>query len=454
MRNKFFAACTAILLMLPASMQTEAAETFSDIGKHWAQKEIRYLSERHIIGGYPDGTFRPNEPITRAQASAMLIKALKLPLTENTDVQFKDVPKKSPYYRLLATVNEKGIMRGDNGYMRPGEQTSRAQMAAIIRRSFDLPLDKQATFIDVAPAHWAYQDVNGIAKQRIAGGSDGKYMPSDAVTRAQFSAFLVRALDDKMKLSDYHSYVSQRAKVIEQDGLRYTIENEAYTFGELTKTNISTGKKEILLSKSDFDRDGGIYTVHLNKGFPLIAYNDDLYIPYWSGVSEASDIPISYGIIKADMEKPGNPVILEHLDGRGMRNVFIWNDRIYFTKEQNPDESYMEYGFNFEKPQDSQLILYSAAMDGSGQRKETTFRARILFEDLSATPSTPNINQYNKSVLHDHSTVYYFNRSGVFAYDLLSKKTRKLSEIMAKDMRKTEKGLIAVDLKGKEHILK
>ena len=61
-------------------------------------------------------------------------------------------------------------MRGDNGFMRPGEDTSRAHMAAIIRRSFNIPVDNQATFVDVSPAHWSFPDINGIAKKGITGG--------------------------------------------------------------------------------------------------------------------------------------------------------------------------------------------------------------------------------------------------------------------------------------------
>ncbi|MFS0575082.1 S-layer homology domain-containing protein [Sporosarcina sp. 179-K 3D1 HS] len=269
MKSKLTAVLMAFLLLftaVPAQVKVQAATQFSDVHNHWAKNEIKYLSERHIIGGYPDGTFKPNEPITRAQASAMLIKALNIPLSENTSVQFKDVSKNSPYYQILATVNEKGVLRGDNGYMRPGEQTSRAQMAAILRRAFELPLDKQATFIDVTPAHWAYQDINGIAKQRIAGGSHGKYMPSNSVTRAQFSAFLVRALDDKMKLSKYRTYVSTKGKIVEQDGYSYFTElaKDDNYFYQVVKENKTTGNREVLLktteiSKSAWDTDSVSY---------------------------------------------------------------------------------------------------------------------------------------------------------------------------------------------------
>ncbi len=74
-------------------------------------------------------------------------------------------------------------------------------MAAILRRAFELPMDNQPTFVDVSPANWAFKDINSLAKNLIAGGyQDGTFKPGNPVTRSQFSSFLARALDDKMKL--------------------------------------------------------------------------------------------------------------------------------------------------------------------------------------------------------------------------------------------------------------
>ena len=184
-------------LIVPIT-QVEAKETFSDIGKHGAKNDIMYLYEKNIIGGYEDGTFKPNQPITRAQVSSMLVKALDYELIEDPTVKFKDVTNKSSYYKILATVNEKGILRGDNGYMNPSKPTTRGQMAAILRRSFGLPLVSEPSFKDVTPANGFFSDINSIAKEGITGGyPDGTYKPANSVTRAQFSSFLVRALEGK-----------------------------------------------------------------------------------------------------------------------------------------------------------------------------------------------------------------------------------------------------------------
>ncbi|WP_342538674.1 S-layer homology domain-containing protein [Sporosarcina sp. FSL K6-1540] len=453
MKSKLTAVLTALLLIFVATpFQVQAATQFSDVGKHWAKSEIMYLSDRNIIGGYSDGTFKPNEPITRSQAASMLIKALKIPLTENTSVAFKDVSKKSPYYQILATVNEKGILRGDNGYMRPGEKTSRAQMAAILRRAFDMPLDKQATFIDVTPSHWAYQDINGIAKQRVAGGSNGKYMPSDSVTRAQFSAFLVRAMDDKMKLSNYHSYVSTKGKTVEQGGFTYFTERDQKYNYSIIKENKETGKREVILKREDIPKSqwdfGSVIFMHDNTR--LVLYNDELYIPYWSGgFSEADEVPFAFAVMK--MKTDGQDLV-KMKEPNQMSNMFVWNDRIFYTGMGRPYIGPDDFV-------DSTLSLYSTAMDGSSdKRKEFTFDARVTYDYYEESNNQPNLYREAGddflSVLHDHSTMYYFNKKGVFKYSLLDKKTIKLSNILGKRMEVTDTQLIVTDTKGKKHSLK
>ena len=452
MKNKLAFLSMAILLFLALPFQAKAADNqFPDVKNHWAHEEIMYLYNHHIISGYPDGTFKPNEPLTRAQAATMLIKALDIPLTVNTSVQFKDVAKTSPNYAVLATVHEKGILRGDNGFMRPGETTTRAQMAAILRRSFELPLDTQATFVDVSPAHWAYQDINGIAKQRISGGSNGRYMPSESVTRAHFSAFLVRALDDNMKLGKYHSYVSNKGKTVEQNGSIYTISKEDDFRFYVTKENQKTGKKDMLLNNLDIKKEDYFQTLLLT-GFPLILYNEDIYIPYWHSVGEMSELPASYGLMKVQTDSQ-NFEFMSHPSGYTFRNMYIWNDRIFYTNEKNK-ERYFDYTFDENIPLDDPLVLISTAMDGSDKKIEFRFDARVIFDDVAFTPKHIKVNQNNKSVAFDHSTMYYFNKKGVFKYSLLDQKTSKLSNILAKEMRVTATHIEVMDQKGKKYSLK
>ncbi|PID16143.1 hypothetical protein CSV63_05765 [Sporosarcina sp. P34] len=450
MKNKLVGLLAVLLVFAATPFQAQAATQFSDVDKHWAKKEIMYLADRNIIGGFPDGTFKPNDPITRAQASSMLIKALKIPLVKNPTIQFKDVSKKSSYYQILATVNEKGIMRGDNGFMRPGEDTSRAHMAAIIRRSFNIPVDRQATFVDVSPTHWSFPDINGIAKKGITGGSEGKYMPADSVTRSQFAAFLVRALDDSMKLKNYHSYVGVKGKTIEQNGFTYTIAKDKNST-KLVKENKKAGTRSTLLDSTTMP-DNGINRVLLMSGYQMVLYNDNLFIPYWNLINAGNNMPSGYNLVKLNVNDWSYRIGSIPIDQK-FRNMFIWNDRIYYTLEKNKERVF-DSAFDPTTPIDDPLTLYSVAMDGKNKKTLLNFDARVIFDEVEATSKTNQVSQNNKSVAFDLSTMYYFNKTGVYKYNLLDKKISKASTILARDMEVTATQLIVTDQAGKKHTLK
>ncbi|PID26186.1 S-layer homology domain-containing protein [Sporosarcina sp. P7] len=450
MKNKLVGLLAVLLIFSATPFQAQAATQFSDVDKHWAKKEIMYLADRNIIGGFPDGTFKPNDPITRAQASSMLIKALKIPLVKDPTIQFKDVSKKSSYYPILATVNEKGIMRGDNGFMRPGEDTSRAHMAAIIRRSFNIPVDHQATFVDVSPTHWSFPDINGIAKKGITGGSEGKYMPADSVTRSQFAAFLVRALDDSMKLKDYHSYVGVKGKTIEQNGFTYTIATDKNST-KLFKENKKAGTRSTLLDSATMP-DNGINRILLMSGYQMVLYNDDLFIPYWNLINAGNKMPVGYNLVKLNVNDWSYTIGSIPIDQK-FRNMFIWNDRIYYTLEKNKERVF-DSTFDPTTPIDDPLTLYSVAMDGENKKTLLNFDARVIFDEVEATSKTNQVSQNNKSVAFDLSTMYYFNKTGLYKYNLLDKKISKISTILARDMDVTATQLIVTDQAGKKHTLK
>ncbi|MCG7344890.1 S-layer homology domain-containing protein [Sporosarcina sp. ACRSL] len=425
---------------------------FKDLQKgNGASWDIMFLYKKGIIGGYPDGTFRPNEPITRAQASAMLLKALDIPVQENPTATFKDVSKSSTHYRTLATINEKGILRGDNGYMRPAEQTTRAQMAAILRRAFELPLEQKPMFRDVSPAHWAYGDINSAALNRIAGGyQNGTFKPGNPVTRAQFSSFLARAIDDKMKLPDPFSYVSQKGIVVEEDGFQYTIKGE-----KLVKINKKTKEETVLLTERDFPTQDGLWEVHLETGFPIILQNSMIYVPYWAAVHQMEDYPYAYGVFQTSTQGGKNNTKYTELEIdpaniRSIRNFNVYGHDYYYTVEKNIRYSYNSFDDSVNT--DQTLILYHKSPFIADPVKVIEFDARVIFERLEGSTRFPtNVSQNNKSVKFDPSTMFYFNKKGVFSYGLLDGKTKKLSGIQAKDMKLTDTTVEIVDVNGKKH---
>jgi len=166
---------------------------FADISNHWAENAITDIASRCIIIGYPDGEFKPNAPLIRAHVAVMFGRALELS-PNHPSSNYQDVSENNPYYEAILKVSQAGIFEGTNGYFYPYQQLTRAEMAKILVIAFNLPVDGKNTFQDVPETHWASSYIAALESYGIAFGEDGYYKPEEPVTRAEFVAFMYRAL--------------------------------------------------------------------------------------------------------------------------------------------------------------------------------------------------------------------------------------------------------------------
>lgn len=177
------------------------AAGFKDVSTDYTfYDEVLYLSGEQIITGFNDGTFRPNNTVTRVQAAIMIARALGL---ENQDqAKFTDVDNRVTGAKYIAAAEEAGIIKGySDGTFRPYYTVTRGQMAIFLDRAFTMTDGKTNPFKDVGKKMAAYQSILNVAESGVAGGySDGTYRPNDPVTRGQFSAFMARALEPAFKV--------------------------------------------------------------------------------------------------------------------------------------------------------------------------------------------------------------------------------------------------------------
>lgn len=188
----------AVILMFSSFLSpAKAIVLFDDVyASHPFAFEIAYLYEEGIINGYSDGTFRPNDPVTRAHAVAMIGRALNLDDTSRS-TGFRDVPANNRFSGYIASAAEKEIVFGfPNNYFRPNWTVTRAQTVAMLDRAFYFPEAPDNTFKDMSTHHFAFDAVSRLAYQGVARGySNNTFRPDVPVTRAQFSAFLARAIE-------------------------------------------------------------------------------------------------------------------------------------------------------------------------------------------------------------------------------------------------------------------
>lgn len=168
---------------------------FKDVSpSHWAATPILELNDRNVITGYFDGSFKPELNITREQVAIMLARQLKLNTKSTSTIQFRDVDKNRSSYPFIAAVAEKGLITGkDGGIFDPQASLTRAEMASILVRAYNISGTSNRSFSDVPASHWAYNSVQAlVASELTTGYSDGTFRPNRAITRAEFSAFLYR----------------------------------------------------------------------------------------------------------------------------------------------------------------------------------------------------------------------------------------------------------------------
>lgn len=188
----------ASMFLVPLSGQ---AASFKDVTSLTYEKEISYLSTKDIITGYPDGTFRPGNIVTRSNAVTMIGRTLGLDGTPRT-TKFTDVPASDPSSGWIAAAVDKGIIKGyPDGTFNPYQPVTRSQMAIFLDRAFTLTKGSINTFSDVNSSTSGYISIMNLTASGITGGyPDGTFKPYVSLTRGQFSAFLARTLEPSFKV--------------------------------------------------------------------------------------------------------------------------------------------------------------------------------------------------------------------------------------------------------------
>lgn len=192
--------------------------TFPDVNnKSWAEEYIETLASKYIIKGKETGKYDPAEHMTRAQFAVLLVRALGLP-GQAYDHTFKDVSGKEWFNKegeLMAAVKY-GVIQGiGDGTFAPNEKITRAQAAAMIERAMNIKflnydksqLDKSKKLSDFKDAKkvggWAQKGVEAVYQAGIVSGKlDGNYDPNGYTQRDQMAKILANFLISANLMND------------------------------------------------------------------------------------------------------------------------------------------------------------------------------------------------------------------------------------------------------------
>ena len=195
----------------PANNQIAQA---SDVAGNWAEPFIRVLVEKGIIAGYPDGTFKPDQAITRAEFAALLNKAFDLQPIRAAR-KFKDVPNRFWGAAVVQKAYQSGFLAGyPNGTFAPNQNIIRIQsLVSLINGSKLEPsgtLDLNSVFGDAAQVPSYGQNALIAATQRCVAVSveydssklpGGNFGPNTVATRADVAAYIHQVLVGSGKLT-------------------------------------------------------------------------------------------------------------------------------------------------------------------------------------------------------------------------------------------------------------
>lgn len=196
-----------LILMLVISglaSNNVSAREFSDLpAEHWAQAEITTLAEDDVVVGYPDGTFRPDQAVTKAEFVTMVIKALWQENYKPEQIYYyKDVPEGHWAYEMVQAASEFDLLKGyPDGMFKPDENLKKAEAVSIVISAVDAgevdePMARNYLSI--------YKDVDTIpANSVVPAGKAQKYgliaqvpcaekyfYPENLITRAEMAVML------------------------------------------------------------------------------------------------------------------------------------------------------------------------------------------------------------------------------------------------------------------------
>jgi hypothetical protein len=189
----------ALIMAFAAAPTALSAARLSDISGNWAEEQIIALVQQGVLGGYPDGTFRPNQTVTRAEFAKMAAKAFNL--SETKKLPFQDV-KDHWAAEAIGALYKADLMRGfDDQSFAPERSISRAEVTAVVMRFMGLDqllapneLD-HLTFSDVEQTHWAAGAIDAADRLDILPPYfSGRFQPDAAATRAETAALLANTL--------------------------------------------------------------------------------------------------------------------------------------------------------------------------------------------------------------------------------------------------------------------
>jgi len=184
---------------------------FPDVESNWAYHSILSLFNQGVVQGYPDGAFRPERPITRAEFAKMMASAYNLPVSSPMAQTFSDLPATHWAFDAVEAAAQSKLFLGyPDGTFRPEDPVTKEQVVAVLVRQvgWTLSTPSSPTFSDLPTAEWSFPFVETAVKE-------GLFLPNDPnlagdlfqgntpATRAQIAVLTARLLAQYSRIAGF-----------------------------------------------------------------------------------------------------------------------------------------------------------------------------------------------------------------------------------------------------------
>ena len=202
MKRRLCALLSAAALCLTMAVPAFAADkTFPDVtGRDWCYTQVMQAAETGLMNGYADGRFGKNDPITRGQMVQILYSYYGQDV--GADSGFSDVPASAWYAKAVTWASKKGVVSGySNGTFGPDNQLTREQMVTILYNVADKPETNPSAISQYSDyrqvADYAADGFSwAVSNKVVSGTSSTTLSPRGTATRAQVAVILVRYLEN------------------------------------------------------------------------------------------------------------------------------------------------------------------------------------------------------------------------------------------------------------------
>ncbi|BFT69885.1 S-layer homology domain-containing protein [Paenibacillus sp. P36] len=184
-------------------MLIENQVSFGDTATHWAKNEIEQMANKGLVQGISKEEFRPDQPVTRAELAAMIVRTLGIK-SSGDDAPFKDMNTKEWYNNAVNAAVKAAIITGyEDGTFRPEQTITRQEMAVMMNRALLAAGYNEQKVQGEAPSYedqkqiqpWSQEAIDHLGKLKLMEGtSSSSFDPDREATRAQSAVMLLRLL--------------------------------------------------------------------------------------------------------------------------------------------------------------------------------------------------------------------------------------------------------------------